>query len=155
MCVCVCVLTLHNCVQGIWTRQCQAMFTDPCTDLPYIDEMIVILTVEFHLPWQVILVGTLDPHHKLHEYIDGDDVWWPSLSHFGWKTKPIWAYLIIILFSPFGPVLLLFYSFEIIYANSLLFYLAHLSLSHCYFIYLKSFMLNSLIWWAEPNNEMF
>jgi len=50
MCVCVCVLTLHNCVQGIWTRQCQAMFTDPCTDLPYIDEMIVILTVEFHLP---------------------------------------------------------------------------------------------------------
>ncbi|KAF9688527.1 hypothetical protein SADUNF_Sadunf02G0206300 [Salix dunnii] len=31
-------------LQGIWTRQCLALFTDPCTDLPYIDEMIVILT---------------------------------------------------------------------------------------------------------------
>ena len=37
-------------------------------------------------------------HRKLHEYMDGDDVGWPSLSRFGWETKPIWAYLIVILF---------------------------------------------------------
>jgi hypothetical protein len=44
------------------------------------------------------LVGTPDPHHKLHEYMDGDDVGWPSLSRFGWETKPIWANFIVILF---------------------------------------------------------
>jgi len=44
------------------------------------------------------LVGTPDPHHKLHEYIDGDDVEWPSLSRSGWETKPIWVYFIVILF---------------------------------------------------------
>jgi hypothetical protein len=48
-------LVLWSNFRGFWTRQCQAMFTDPCTDLPYIDEMIVILTVEFHLLWQAIL----------------------------------------------------------------------------------------------------
>jgi len=62
-------------------------------------------------------VGTPNPYHKLHEYMDGDDVGWPSLSRFGWETKPIWAYLIVILFSPFGPVSLLFYLFEIIYVK--------------------------------------
>jgi hypothetical protein len=45
-----------------------------------------------------LLVGTPDPHHKLHEYMDGDDVGWPSLSRFGWETKPIWAHFIVILF---------------------------------------------------------
>ena len=44
------------------------------------------------------MVGTPDPHHKLHEYMDGDDVGWPNLSRFGWETKPIWAYFIVILF---------------------------------------------------------
>ena len=42
-------------LQGIWTRQCLALFTDPCTDPPYIDEMIVIITVEFPLPRHAIL----------------------------------------------------------------------------------------------------
>jgi hypothetical protein len=45
-----------------------------------------------------LVVGTPDPHHKLHEYMDGDDVGWPSLSRFGWETKPIWAHFIVILF---------------------------------------------------------
>ena len=31
----------------------------------------------------LMVVGTPDPHHKLHEYMDGDDVGWPSLSRFG------------------------------------------------------------------------
>jgi hypothetical protein len=44
------------------------------------------------------LVGTPDPYHKLHEYMDGEDVGWPSLSRFGWETKPIWAHFIVILF---------------------------------------------------------
>jgi hypothetical protein len=44
------------------------------------------------------LMGTPDPHHKLHEYMDGDDVGWPSLSRFGWETRPIWAHFIVILF---------------------------------------------------------
>jgi len=35
------------------------------------------------------LVGTPDPHHKLHEHMDGDDGGWPNLSRFGWETKPI------------------------------------------------------------------
>jgi hypothetical protein len=62
-------------------------------------------------------MGTLDPHHKLHEYMNRDDVGWPSLSRFGWETKPIWAYLIVILFSIFGLVSFLFYLFEIIYVK--------------------------------------
>ena len=48
------------------------------------------------------VVGAPGPHHILHEYMDGDGVGWPSLSHFGWETKPMWAYFIVILFSPFG-----------------------------------------------------
>ena len=49
--------------------------------------------------------------------MDGDDVGWLNLSHFGWETKPIWAYLIFILFSTIEHVLLLFYLFEIIYVK--------------------------------------
>jgi hypothetical protein len=41
------------------------------------------------------LMGTPNPHRKLHKYIDEDDVKWPNLSLFGWETKPIWAYLIV------------------------------------------------------------
>jgi hypothetical protein len=63
----------------------------------------------------VIMVKTLYSHHKLHEYMNGDNVGWPNLSLFGWKTKLIWVYLIVILFSLFRPILLLFYLFEIIY----------------------------------------
>jgi hypothetical protein len=44
------------------------------------------------------LVGTPDPHHKLYEYMDRDGVGWPSLSRFGWETKPIGAHFIVILF---------------------------------------------------------
>jgi hypothetical protein len=62
-------------------------------------------------------VGTPDAHHKLHEYMNRDDVGWPSLSRFGWETKPIWVYLIVILFSIFGLVSFLFYLFEIIYVK--------------------------------------
>ena len=58
-----------------------------------------------------------DPHHKIHEYMDGDDVEWSSLSRFGWETKSIWTYFIVILFSSFGSVSLLFYLFEIIYVK--------------------------------------
>jgi len=43
----------------------------------------------------VDMVGTLDPHRKLYWYMDSDDVGWPSLSLFGWETKPMWAYLIV------------------------------------------------------------
>jgi len=64
-----------------------------------------------------LMVGTPDPHQKLHEYMDGDDVGWPSLSRFGWETKPIWAYLIGFLVSSSRPVSLLFYLFEIIYVK--------------------------------------
>jgi hypothetical protein len=42
--------------------------------------------------------GIPDPHHKLHEYMDRNGVEWPSLSRFGWETKFIWAYFIVILF---------------------------------------------------------
>jgi hypothetical protein len=35
---------------------------------------------------------TLELHHKLHEYIDRNNIEWPSLSLFGWKTELIWAY---------------------------------------------------------------
>lgn len=49
-----------------------------------------------------VMVGTPGPHHRLHEYMDGDGAGWPSLSRFGWGTKPMWAYFIVILFIPFG-----------------------------------------------------
>ena len=65
----------------------------------------------------VIMVKTSDSHHKLHEYMDGDNVGWPNLLLFGWETKLIWVYLIVILFSPFRPVSYLFYLFEIIYVK--------------------------------------
>jgi hypothetical protein len=65
----------------------------------------------------VIMVKTSDSHHKLHEYMDGDNVEWPNLLLFGWETKLIWVYLIVILFSTFRPVSLLFYLFEIIYVK--------------------------------------
>jgi hypothetical protein len=42
--------------------------------------------------------GDTRPHHKLHEYMDREDIGWPNLSRFGWETKPIWAYFIVILF---------------------------------------------------------
>ena len=65
---------------------------------------MVICSKRIDCVFQLVLVGTSDPHHKLHEYMDGDDVGWPTLSRFGWETKPIWAYFIVIfLFSPFGP----------------------------------------------------
>ena len=35
------------------------------------------------------LAGTPYPYRKLHRYMDGEDVGWPSLSRFGWETKPI------------------------------------------------------------------
>ena len=70
------------------------------------------------------LVGTPNPYHKLHEYMDGDDVGWPSLSCFGWETSLFHYYFI---------------------------YLAHLGL----LIIILLFMLNSLIWWVEPNSGMF
>jgi hypothetical protein len=65
----------------------------------------------------MIMIKTSDPRYKLHEYMNGDDVEWPNLSLFGWETKLIWVYLIVILFSPFRHVSLLFYLFEIIYVK--------------------------------------
>jgi hypothetical protein len=65
----------------------------------------------------VIMVKTSEPRHKLYDYMDGDNVGWLNLSLFGWETKLIWVYLIVILFSSFKPVSLLFYLFKIIYVK--------------------------------------
>jgi len=43
-------------------------------------------------------VETLDPHRKLHKYIDRDDVEWPNLSFFGWEIEPIWTYFIVLFY---------------------------------------------------------
>ena len=48
------------------------------------------------------LVETPDTYRKLHEYMNQDDVEWPSLLRFDWKTKPILAHLIV--FYLFGIV---------------------------------------------------
>ena len=69
------------------------------------------------------LVGTPGPRHRLNEYMDRDDVGWPSLSHFGWETKPIWAYLIVIFIyvAHLGRLIVILF-IQPIRACSLLFY---------------------------------
>lgn len=41
-------------------------------------------------------LGTPDPHHRLYENIDGDDIGSPNLSLFGWETKPVGSYFIVL-----------------------------------------------------------
>ncbi|KAJ6389860.1 hypothetical protein OIU77_024157 [Salix suchowensis] len=66
-------------LRGIWTSQCLALFTDPCSDPPYIDEMTVILTVEFPLPRHAILPESTEQCrnsrllHIAEEILDGTD----------------------------------------------------------------------------------
>ena len=62
------------------------------TDKPFYACTSVNLQHEFQISH---LVGTPDPSHKLHEYIDGDGVRWPNLSLFGWETGHIWTHLIV------------------------------------------------------------
>jgi len=66
--------------------------------LDFLPESAIAIAAAQPLLLKEKIVGTPDPHHKLHEYMDRDDVGWPSPSRFGWGTKPIWAYFIVILF---------------------------------------------------------